>query len=120
VARAAPRRAAKKLIATFLPHMKDPLATAPLLHAGESTGRDAAALAYVHVACTGYLTLLHGGRCSHGIDNGLTEFAVSTPTWPPPTKGGQNTYRIFTGLFTTGPGYHQPSPQLNSCGRSWR
>jgi len=65
------RRAAKKLIATFLPHMKDLLATAPMLHADETTGRAAGALAYVHVACTEYLTLLHvGGRSSQDIDNG--------------------------------------------------
>ena len=71
------RRAAKKLIATFLPHMKDLLATAPMLHADETTGRAAGALAYVHVACTEYLTLLHvGGRSSKDIDNGgvLKEF----------------------------------------------
>ena len=35
------RRAAKKLIATFLPHMKDLLTTAPMLHADETTGRAA-------------------------------------------------------------------------------
>ena len=65
------RRAAKRLIATFLPHMKDLLSTAPLLHADETTGRAAGALAYVHVACTEYLTLLHvGGRSSQDIDNG--------------------------------------------------
>ena len=65
------RRAAKKLIATFLPHMKDLLVTAPMLHADETTGRAAGALAYVHVACTEYLTLLHvGGRSSIDIDNG--------------------------------------------------
>ena len=65
------RRAAKKLIATFLPHMKDLLATAPVLHADETTGRAAGALAYVHVACTEYLTLMHvGGRRSNDIDNG--------------------------------------------------
>ena len=65
------RRAAKKLIATFLPHMKDLLASAPMLHADETTGRAAGALAYVHVACTEYLTLMHvGGRSSQDIDNG--------------------------------------------------
>jgi transposase len=65
------RRAAKKLIATFLPHMKDLLATAPILHADETTGRAAGALTYVHVACTEYLTLMHvGGRSSQDIDNG--------------------------------------------------
>jgi transposase len=71
------RRAAKKLMARFLPHMKDLLATAPVLHADETTGRAAGALAYVHVACTEYLTLMHvGGRSSKDIDNGgvLTDF----------------------------------------------
>jgi transposase len=71
------RRAAKKLMTRFLPHMKDLLATAPILHADETTGRAAGALAYVHVACTEYLTLMHvGGRSSKDIDNGgvLTDF----------------------------------------------
>lgn len=71
------RRAAIKLLTTFLPHMKELLASAPVLHADETTGRAAGALAYVHVACTEYLTLLHvGGRSSEDIDNGgvLTNF----------------------------------------------
>ena len=71
------RRAAKKLMTRFLPHMKDLLATAPILHADETTGRAAGALAYVHVACTEYLTLMHvGGRSSKDIDHGgvLTDF----------------------------------------------
>jgi hypothetical protein len=48
-----------------------------VLHADETTGRAAAALSYVHVACTEYLTLMHvGGRSSDDIDAGgvLTEF----------------------------------------------
>ena len=71
------RRAAHKLLTTFLPHMKQLLATAPVLHADETTGRAAGALAYVHVACTEYLTLMHvGGRSNGDIDNGgvLTNF----------------------------------------------
>lgn len=65
------RRVAKKLIATFLPHMKDLLASAPVLHADETTGRANGKLAYVHVACTEYLTLMHvGGRRRVDIDNG--------------------------------------------------
>ena len=65
------RRAAKKLLATFTPHIKDLLRTAPVLHADETTGRAAGALAYVHVACTEYLTLMHvGGRGSDDIDKG--------------------------------------------------
>lgn len=65
------RRAAHKLLATFAPHMQQLLATAPVLHADETTGRAAGALSYVHVACTEYLTLLHvGGRSSKDIDDG--------------------------------------------------
>jgi len=65
------RRAAARLEATFVPHLQRLLATAPVLHADETTGRAAAALAYVHVACTEYLTLMHvGGRAATDIDAG--------------------------------------------------
>ena len=37
------------------------LAGAPVLHADETPGRAAGSLAYVHVACTEYLTLMHVG-----------------------------------------------------------
>jgi transposase len=70
-------RAAVLLETRFLPHMRALLRTAPVLHADETTGRAAGALAYVHVACTEYLTLMHvGGRCSDDIDAGgvLPEF----------------------------------------------
>jgi hypothetical protein len=57
------RRGAVALEVGFLPHMRALLRTAPVLHADETTGRAAGALAYVHVACTEYLTLMHvGGR----------------------------------------------------------
>ncbi len=65
------RRAAHKLIGTFLPHLQQLLTTAPVLHADETTGRADKALTYIHVACTEYLTLLHvGGRSSADIDHG--------------------------------------------------
>jgi len=70
-------RAAAALETVFLPHMRSLLRTAPVLHADETTGRAAGALAYVHVACTEYLTLMHvGGRSSEDIDAGgvLPEF----------------------------------------------
>jgi transposase len=70
-------RAAVLLETRFLPHMRASLRTAPVLHADETTGRAAGALAYVHVACTEYLTLMHvGGRSSDDIDAGgvLPEF----------------------------------------------
>jgi transposase len=70
-------RAAALLEGEFLPHLQALLPTAPVLHADETTGRAAGALAYVHVACTEYLTLMHvGGRSSEDIDAGgvLTQF----------------------------------------------
>lgn len=70
-------RAADLLETGFLPHLRALLPTAGVLHADETTGRAAGALAYVHVACTEYLTLMHvGGRSSDDIDAGgvLPEF----------------------------------------------
>jgi transposase len=65
------RRAAVRLAQRFLPHVRALLASAPVLHADETTGRAAGALSYVHVACTEYLTLLHvGGRTMGDIDAG--------------------------------------------------
>jgi transposase len=70
-------RAARRLEKTFLGHMRTLLAGAPVLHADETPGRAAGALAYVHVACTEYLTLMHvGDRSAATIDAGgvLAEF----------------------------------------------
>jgi transposase len=70
-------RAARRLEKLFLPHLREPLGTAPVPHADETPGRAAGALAYVHVACTEYLTLMHvGDRSAAAIDAGgvLTEF----------------------------------------------
>lgn len=65
------RRAATRLLRRFFPHMQNLLATAPVLHADETTGRADGTLAYVHVACTEYLTLMHvGGRSKEDIDAG--------------------------------------------------
>jgi transposase len=65
------RRAAARLEEKFIPHLQALLATAQVLHADETTGRAAAGLAYVHVACTEYLTLMHvGGRSAEDIDAG--------------------------------------------------
>src|SRR6266536_518415 len=70
-------RAARRLEKKFLAHMRALLTTAPVLHADETPGRAAGALAYVHVACTEYLTLMHvGDRTKEAIDAGgvLAEF----------------------------------------------
>jgi transposase len=64
-------RAARRLEKKFLDHMRTLLAGASVLHADETTGRAAGSLAYVHVACTEYLTLMHvGGRTKGDIDAG--------------------------------------------------
>jgi transposase len=64
-------RAARKLEQRFLPHLQALLASAPVLHADETPGRAAGSLAYVHVACTEYLTALHvGDRSGATIDAG--------------------------------------------------
>jgi len=70
-------RAARRLEKKFLSHMQTLLAGAPVLHADETPGRAAGSLAYVHVACTEYLTLMHvGDRTKETIDAGgvLAEF----------------------------------------------
>ena len=69
-------RAARRLEQKFLGHMTTLLAGAPVLHADETPGRAAGSLAYVHVACTEYLTLMHvGDRSATTIDAGvLAEF----------------------------------------------
>jgi hypothetical protein len=51
--------------------------SSPVLYADETCGRAGGALAYVHVACIEYLTVMHvGGRSAADIDAGgvLTEF----------------------------------------------
>ena len=64
-------RAARQLEKKFLGHMRNLLATAPVLHADETPGRATGSLAYVHVACTEYLTLMHvGDRSAASIDAG--------------------------------------------------
>lgn len=64
-------RAARKLEKRFLAHMQALLATVPVVHADETTGRAAGGLSYVHLACTEYLTLMHvGGRTKEDIDAG--------------------------------------------------
>jgi transposase len=71
-------RAARRLEKSFLGHMQNLLATAPVLHADETPGRAAGSLSYVHVACTEYLTLMHvGDRSAATIDAGgvLGEFS---------------------------------------------
>ncbi|WNV84873.1 IS66 family transposase [Umezawaea sp. Da 62-37] len=64
-------RAARRLEKRFTAHMRALLASAPVVHADETTGRAAGRLSYVHVACTEYLTLMHvGGRAKGDIDAG--------------------------------------------------
>lgn len=46
----------------FVAYPRDLLRLAPAVHADETPARAAGALAYVHVACTRYLTLTHSSR----------------------------------------------------------
>lgn len=55
----------------FLDAVKKLLATAPVVHADESFARAAGTTAYVHVACTEHLTVMHtGDRSAATIDAG--------------------------------------------------
>lgn len=55
----------------FLDAVKKLLASAPVVHADETFARAAGATAYVHVACTDHLTLMHtGDRSAKTIDDG--------------------------------------------------
>jgi transposase len=64
-------RAARRLEKRFLPRLRELLIDAPVLHVDETPGRAAGALAYVHVACTEYLTAMHvGDRSAATIDAG--------------------------------------------------
>jgi transposase len=55
----------------FLTAVKKLLAAAPVVHADETFARAGGATAYVHVACTAHLTLLHtGNRSADAIDAG--------------------------------------------------
>jgi transposase len=63
-------RAAAALV-PFMEHVAGLLRTAPALNADETPARAAKSLAYVHVACTRYLTCLHvAGRSAEDIDAG--------------------------------------------------
>jgi transposase len=63
----------------FLTAVRRLLATAPVVHADETFARADSKTAYVHVACTDHLTLLHtGDRSAETIDAGgvLTELGA--------------------------------------------
>lgn len=67
------RGRAARLIAEggFLEAVKKLLAVAPVVHADETFARADGATAYVHVACTEHLTLMHtGNRSADAIDAG--------------------------------------------------
>jgi len=58
-------------LAPFMEHVAALLRAAPALNADETPARAAKGLAYVHVACTRYLTHLHvAGRSAEDIDAG--------------------------------------------------
>jgi len=64
-------RAARRLDSEFLPPLRQLLGQARVLHVDETPGRVDGKLAYVHVACTPFLTALHtGNRSATAIDAG--------------------------------------------------
>ncbi len=64
-------RAARRLEISFLPHVRELLRSAGVLHVDETPGRVDGKLAYVHVACTPFLTAMHtGNRSAKTIDAG--------------------------------------------------
>jgi transposase len=65
------RGRAAAALAPFMTHVQALLRAAPALNADETPARAAKSLAYVHVACTRYLTHLHvAGRSAEDIDAG--------------------------------------------------
>lgn len=64
-------RAARVLEAGFLPAVRALLIGAPVVHADETFARAQAKTAFLHVASTAHLTLMHAGdRSAHAIDAG--------------------------------------------------
>lgn len=64
-------RAAALLETSFIPAVRALLATAHVVHADETFARAQGRTAYLHVACTEYLTLMHtGDRSAATIDDG--------------------------------------------------
>lgn len=64
-------RAARLIEGTFLPHVRALLHDVAMLHVDETPGRAAGKLAYVHIACTEFLTSAHvGDRSAATIDAG--------------------------------------------------
>jgi len=55
----------------FMDRARELLRAAGVLHAGETPARASGRLAYVHIACTEFLTAVHtGGRSAEDIDSG--------------------------------------------------
>jgi transposase len=64
-------RAARQLEMSFLPRVRELIASAPVAHADETCARAEGSLRYLHVACTEYLTAMHvGDRTIESIDAG--------------------------------------------------
>ena len=64
-------RAAALLETSFIPAVRALLAAAHVVHADETFARAQGRTAYLHVACTEYLTLMHtGDRSAATIDDG--------------------------------------------------
>jgi transposase len=114
-------QAARLLEAEFLPRVRALIASAPVAHADESTARAAGRLAYLHVACTEHLTVMHvGDRSAETIDAG--------GVWPSftgvPVRDGYAGYAHLEKALHAWCGIHlvrdlRAIDDADSAGRSW-
>jgi transposase len=93
-------RAARLLAETFVPAVRDLLARAQVVHADETFARAAGATAYLHVACTEYLTLMHAGdRSADTIDDGGVLTRLSGDAGQVLVRDGYAGYAHLTGVL---------------------
>ncbi len=91
--------------------VKTLLATAPVVHADETFARAAGATAYVHVACTEHLTLMHtGDRSAATIDAGGVLTALGTGQVL--VRDGYAGYTHLTNVTHAWCGAHYPDSRI--------
>lgn len=89
----------------FLDAVRKLLATAPVVHADETFARAAGGTAFVHVACTEHLTLMHtGDRSAQTIDDGGVLPELSP--WQVLIRDGYGGYTHLTNVLHAWCGAH--------------
>lgn len=100
-------RAAKLLAEGFVPAVRDLLAKARVVHADETFARAEGATAYLHVATTEYLTLMHAGdRSAATIDDGGVLTELSATAGQVLVRDGYAGYTHLTGVLHAWCGAH--------------